>query len=267
MSQRADANEPSAKRHKSTLDLMIPYYPELKKTIRNLTSVLLLTYIEIHHPALQDPEERRPIAASLPVEVWTDELTAVLGIHRRTLIIALSAISTWFSTDFERLLARRSGREFLVRRHTQHPPYKLYAVVGPRNQTKDSKLTVYRNRQLLAATLTECGFPTFPPDLQLMPARPSTTDFKEFHATLPPVPALIDNLVNLQARISGLGGDRRTTRYERLRNAIKAGIAKPSALSRAKKSGQTSQGDVEGVQSERMDPVLPTAILERLGSR
>src|ERR1039458_2508270 len=87
-----------------------PYFPNLHRRIRSVTASLVLTYLEIHHPAPPDPcggLSRAPVTLDL------DAVAADLQVTRRTLLVNLSILGTWWPTELARCSAARAGREFL----------------------------------------------------------------------------------------------------------------------------------------------------------
>lgn len=241
----------------------IPYFPQLRRVIASTVAILAFTYIEAHHPAPQDLETKR---VSLPVEIDTGILATAIGVHRRTLVIALHSLCAWFRDERRRLAAKRAGWEFFVRRHTVAKPRKMYCLVGSSNWSTPQHLSLYRDLPMVAANLDSCGLSQTFAYLRVNKQVDVIQRFAGRPQQVQTVSSLPDNLALLQERVSKLGGDRRAERYERLRKAVKDGLATSAALSLAKKRDRRSQGEV-GKVVESVDPVLPGAILERLGSR
>ena len=144
-----DANEP------------LPYYAGLAKVLHGPTLALVLTYLEFHHPAPQDPPESYPGAQERPVMLDCDMACQALGISRRTLHIALCCLGCWWGTEESRVRAARVDREFLNPSHhgppKGHDPVKPYSVTGTKAWSESRSLTIRRNLPKLQSILVQAG--------------------------------------------------------------------------------------------------------------
>ena len=144
-----DANDP------------IPYYSGLAKVLHGPTLALTLTYLEWHHPAPQDSNDGHPGPENAPVIIDCDEVSAALGISRRTLHIALCCLGCWWSTEEARARAARVDREFLNPAHALppkgHDPVKIYSVTGSKAWQNHRSLALRRNLPKLVSILSQAG--------------------------------------------------------------------------------------------------------------
>jgi hypothetical protein len=144
-----DANEP------------IPYYAGLAKVLHGPTLALVLTYLEWYHPAPQDSPDGHPGIENAPVTIDCDQVSAALGVSRRTLHIALSCLGACRSSEEARVRAARVGREFLNTAHSLkpsgHDPVKCYSFTGPRSYSRPQILAMRRNHGKLASVLAKAG--------------------------------------------------------------------------------------------------------------
>jgi hypothetical protein len=191
-----DANEP------------IPYYAGLAKVLHGPTLALVLTYLEFHHPAPQDPPDGPHGLASAPVIIDCDVASAALGVSRRTLHIALACLGRCWATEAERVRAARVDREFLNTAHSLkpsgHDPVKCYSFTGPRSYSRPQILAMRRNQGKLASVLAQAG---------IIPDQPQIPSNVELCATGHSVHSLPDILRSLLPNWS----DRRRDRWDRWR--------------------------------------------------
>jgi hypothetical protein len=104
----------------------LPYFPNLHRHIRSVTASLVLTYLEIHHPAPPDPCRSY---SSAPVTLDLDAVAADLQVSRRTLLVSLSILSAWWPEEMARCSAARAGREFLNHDHSRYGVWKYFRCV------------------------------------------------------------------------------------------------------------------------------------------
>ena len=82
--------------------LPLPYYPNLKRELRSVTGALVLTYLEIYHPPLQDASGA---LLSAPVTLHLDQISEDLQISRRTLFTALCVLAARWGSEEARARA------------------------------------------------------------------------------------------------------------------------------------------------------------------
>ena len=179
----------------------IPYHAQLAKTLHGPTLALVLTYLEIHHPAPQDPESDPHGLGNAPVVIDADAVCADLGISRRTLHVALNCLGACWSDEVARARAARSGREFLNESHSGtihgHDKIKIYSITGLKAYSQPRTLTIRRNPSKLSS-ITQIN------DINI-PCKP----FEVTGAPVFTVPTLVSVLPKW--------GDRRADRWERWR--------------------------------------------------
>lgn len=133
----------------------LPYCPSLAKTLHGPTLALVLTYLEIHHPAQQEPKSGNSALKDAPLIIDCDIVCDALGVSRRTLHIAFSCLGCWWSTEDDRGRAARAGREFLNPKHSLgpsgHDPVKIYSFTGSRAYAFPRKLAMRRNYSKLVS--------------------------------------------------------------------------------------------------------------------
>ncbi len=114
----------------------------------------------------------------------------------------------------------RAGQEFLNRKHSRWPRLKLYSIVGPKHWRSLSTIALRRNWPQLTSTLEECRVNINAPMHQLW-----NTNVPQGASALPRLdlsrfavqPSSLDTLPEILLRGVDLAGDRRRTRYSRLR--------------------------------------------------
>src|ERR1035437_10097367 len=225
----------------------LPYFPNLKSQLRGVTASLVLTYLEIHHPA---PRDSNGTILAAPVTLDLDAVAADLQVSRRTLCVTLSVLCTWWPTEKARSSAARAGREFLNPDHTRYGRWKFYSATGSKTWRVGSVIRLRRNFAALACLLQEAGIPTLAVPVPVLAF---------------PIPKLADGAVSASAsfasckkesqveillRGSVLSGDRRSTRYPRLRAAVEAGLA-PARVLKVRRNGgkhlsETGNGNEPG---------------------
>ena len=213
-----DANEP------------IPYYAGLAKVLHGPTLSLVLTYLEFHHPAPQDPSDGLQGLVNEPVVLDCDVAVAALGCSRRTLHIALSCLGTCWGAEEARARAARAGREFINPTHTRFDSTKIYSFTGSKAYTQpERKLVVRRNYPKLLSILTLAGI--------VQPVCTQTHDSQrdEACASVSALPSLPDILRSVLPN----WGDRRADRWERWRRENGKKSNNPGRM-RGSKIGVTS---------------------------
>jgi hypothetical protein len=237
----------------------LPYFPNLHRCIHGVTASLLLTYLEIHHPAPRDTSNQRyQRVTSLPVTLNLDAVAADLQVSRRTLCVNLSVLCTWWPTEMARLRAARCCREFLNPDHTRYGRSKFYSATGSKTWRPGTIIQLRRNFKSLSMLLRDAGIAALAVPVPALAI---------------PVPTLAENGVSASARISlfsrkiieklelanALGGDQRKVRYDRLRAGIERGLVPASVLSAKQPKGKRRK-----VHNQAVDPVLPEALKRRI---
>jgi hypothetical protein len=188
--------------------------------VGSVNAALVVTYLEMKYPS---PLPEPPRRYGLPSGVNFAQMADDLAIDRRTLGLAFLCVSTWFSTEKERLGAVRAGREFLDQKHSRFPKLKLYSIVANREWRGLQTLTLRRNWPMLTKTLTECGVMHY-----VEPHRLPRRDYAEIAAQA----SGLGRSSAFEKLVAVVNEDRRKTRYVRLRKAIDAGLAHPDELKR-----------------------------------
>ena len=201
----------------------IPYYASLAKVLHGPTLALVLTYLEIHHPAPQDSSESHSNLTDAPIMIDCDVASAALGVSRRTLHIAFNCLGACWSNESERSRAARAGREFLNPAHslkpTGHDPVKIYSFIGSRAYQTHRILAMRRNHSKLCSVLLCAG---------LTPDHPQLTEYIEVSRPSCSVRTLSAMLPNW--------GDRRAERWDRWRRETGKKSVNPGRMRDSKKS-------------------------------
>ena len=186
----------------------LPYCPSLAKTLHGPTLALVLTYLEIHHPAQQEPKSGNSALKDAPLIIDCDIVCDALGVSRRTLHIAFSCLGCWWSTEDDRGRAARAGREFLNPKHSLgpsgHDPVKIYSVTGSKAWQTHRSLAVRRNYSKLASILAQARII---PDQSHLVANGDTCAPSSTVSYLP----------HILAKLMPNWGDRRAERWDRWR--------------------------------------------------
>ena len=211
----------------------LPYFPALKGQLRGVTASLVLTYLEIHHPAPQDS-----IGAILttPVTLNLDAVATDLHVSRRTLLVTLSVLCAWWPTEEARCRAARADREFLNPDHTRYGQWKFYSATGSKTWRPGTIVRLRRNFAYLNWLLRQAGIATLTvpiPAIALpVPAMGETgVSASTAHCQQQKI-----SIADIVLRASMLSEDRRKTRYSRLRAAVETGLAPASVLRVRRKS-------------------------------
>src|ERR1039458_4821355 len=135
----------------------LPYFPNLHRHIHSVTASLVLTYLEIHHPA---PRDSNGTILAAPVTLDLDAVAADLQVSRRTLCVNLSVLCAWWPTEEARGRAARASREFLNPDHIRYGPWKYYSVTGSKTWRPGTIIQLRRNFAYLTWLLRQAGIAT-----------------------------------------------------------------------------------------------------------
>lgn len=135
----------------------LPYFPNLKGQLRGVTASLVLTYLEIHHPAPRGPDGA---ILTTPVTLNLDAVAADLQVTRRTLLVNLSILCAWWPTEEGRCRAARASREFLNPDHIRYGPWKFYSATGSKTWRPGTIIQLRRNFAYLTWLLRQAGIAT-----------------------------------------------------------------------------------------------------------
>ena len=239
----------------------IPYYPALQRQLSSIAASVLVTYLEIHHPAPSDDLQpstgpfqpfligelgaRR--TTSKPVNLSLEQLSIDLQWSRRMIFLTFIRIATFWEDTVARGGAARAGREFIAKDCNSHLLYRPYSVTGRRAYEPSTQWSLRRNT-LVLQRLTghlQPRLDTFC-DLSRLAAPQVTTEQitplsdeerPANHLQSPQSQPSNSRLAELMLAASRLNGDMRSTRYQRLDEA---------GLSRAKKSMRSQKRPVSG---------------------
>jgi len=275
----------------------LPYFPNLHRCIHGVTASLVLTYLEIHHPAPRDTSNQRyQRVTSLPVTLNLDAVAADLQVSRRTLNVNLSVLCTWWPTEKARWLAARACREFLNPDHSRYGRWKFYSATGSKTWRPGTIIQLRRNFRHLNLLLRDAGIATLAvpvptiaipvpmlaengisasaayasckkeslADILLRASVLSGDRTVPASASYAPVFSARDmpanaRVIELLERANVLAGDWRKTRYSRLRAAVANGLAPASVL-----SAKQPKRKRRNVPNQAVDPVLPEALKRRI---
>ena len=135
----------------------LPYFPNLKGQLYGVTASLVLTYLEIHHPAPRGPDGA---ILTTPVTLNLDAVAADLQVTRRTLLVNLSILCAWWPTEEGRCRAARASREFLNPDHIRYGPWKFYSATGSKTWRPGTIIQLRRNFAYLTWLLRQAGIAT-----------------------------------------------------------------------------------------------------------
>lgn len=136
---------------------LLPYHPGLKRQLQSVTAALVLTYLEIHHPAPRNPDGTI-LTPSVTLDL--DAVAADLEVSRRTLCVNLSVLCAWWPTEEARCCAARSGREFINPSHSRYGRLKFYSATGSRTWRPGTIIQLRRNYGHLKILLQNAGIVT-----------------------------------------------------------------------------------------------------------
>ena len=220
----------------------LPFYPNLKRELRSVTGALVLTYLEIYHPPSQDASGTLLCA---PVTLHLDKISEDLQISRRTLFTALCVLAARWGSEEARARAARAGREFLNPAHTINGRTKFYSVTGAIGYIPHTKVQLRRNFPLISYTLQNAGITSLAHQEFIGIDRFKTLDAAAISAPTAHILAQKESLSEILLRTSELAGDRRSTRYPRLRAAVGAGLLPVNALKVRRNAGKHSSDGAE----------------------
>jgi hypothetical protein len=222
--------------------LPLPYYPNLKRELRSVTGALLLTYLEIYYPA---PQDVSGAILRTPVTLHLDQISEDLQISRRTLFTALCVLATRWGSEEARGRAARARREFLNPAHSFNGRLKPYSITGAIGYIPHTIVQLRRNFPLLSAVLQKAGITSLTQQESFGIDRFKTLDAAAISAPTAYNLAQKESLSEILLRALVLSGDRRSTRYPRLRAAVEAGLLPASALKVRRNTGKHLSGSAE----------------------
>jgi hypothetical protein len=205
----------------------LPYFPNLHRHIRGVTASLVLTYLEIHHPA---PRGLNGAILTTAVTLNLDAVAADLQVSRRTLLVTLSVLCAWWLTEEAQCRAARASREFLNPDHARYGQWKFYSATGSKTWRPGTIIQLRRNFAHLTWLLQQAGIATLAvpvPAIAFPVPAPTESGVSASSAHAQQQEMSIAEIV---LRTSALSGDRRSTRHPRLGAAVGAGPLPASAL-------------------------------------
>ncbi|MGD0831032.1 MAG: hypothetical protein ABR907_08830 [Terracidiphilus sp.] len=212
----------------------LPFYPNLKRELRSVTGALVLTYLEIYHPPLQDSSGA---LLGAPVTLHLDQISEDLQISRRTLFTALCVLAARWGSEEAWARAARAGREFLNPAHTINGRTKFYSLTGAIGYLPHTTVQLRRNFPLISFMLQKAGITSLVHQEFIGIDHFKTLDAAAISAPTAHIPAQKEAPSEILLRTSVLAGDRRSTRYPRLRAAVGAGLLPASALNVRRNAG------------------------------
>jgi hypothetical protein len=198
-------------RHLSAID-PLPFFPNLARALRGPTNALVLTYLEMLHPAPQDLNGR---IVGPSVALDCDQICEDLQISRRTLHIALSCLGTWWRTEEARGRAERVGRAFLNLQHSLHGSVKFYSIVGPQGWRPGSIVIIKRNAAHLQSLLQRVFLLDWPQAV-IDPTQTHESHSSSIMSAGPSLSSLL-SLPEILRVVLPDWGDRRAERWDRWR--------------------------------------------------
>ena len=205
----------------------LPYFPNLKGQLRGVTASLVLTYLEIHHPAPRDPN--RAILTT-PVTLNLDAVAADLHVTRRTLLVTLSVLCAWWPTEEARCRAARASREFLNPDHTRYGQRKFYSATGSKTWRPGTIVQLRRDFGHLAFLLRDAGIATLTVPIPAIALPVPAMGESSISASTAHAQQKKLSISGILSRASVLSGDRRSTRSPRPRATVAAGLLPANAL-------------------------------------
>ena len=192
----------------SPLTAPLPFFPALGKLLSGVTLSILVCYLEIHHPAPASDFQSFTGQRNPPIMLDCDIAAAELGVSRRTLHLALCSLGAWYRTEGERERSSRAGREFLNPVHTQHGKIKMYSMTGSKAWHTARTIAIRRNIPQILRIFSSAGLS--------VSSTSSTFEFPEIDQTSA-IEQVAHSLPSILESVCGIGGDRRSTRWERWR--------------------------------------------------
>lgn len=199
--------------------LPLPYYPNLKRELQSVTAALLFTYLEIYYPT---PQETPSTFLHEPVTIHLDRISEDLQVSRRTLFTSLCILATRWKSEDVRRGAARAWREFLNPDHSRYGIRKYYSIVGAISYIPHTVVQLHRNFPAIRLLLQKAGITSISQQDFVGTDRFETLSAAaDLASTLSCAPTN-SRLAELFAAASALGGDTRTTRYERQRKSMRS---------------------------------------------
>lgn len=209
----------------------LPFFPNLARQLRGPTNAIVLTYLEMLHPAPQDSNGE---PTNDPVTIDCDQACEDLQISRRTLHIAFHCLCNWFSTEDARGRAERAGRAFINSDHDRYGSVKAYSVVGPKGWHPRQTVFIKRNLPRLYSIFRDAELS----QLCLLSIE-STLTSESPNSPILTASRLIRSLPSLLAGLMPDWGDRRAERWDRWRRENGKKSNNPGRM-RGSKIGVTS---------------------------
>jgi hypothetical protein len=141
--------------------------------------------------------------------------------------------------------AARAGREFLNPAHTINGQTKFYSVTGAIGYIPHTTVQLRRNFSLIAAMLQNAGITSLAQQEFVGIDRFKTLDAAAISTPAAHILAQKESPSEILLRTSVLAGDRRSTRYPRLRAAVGAGLLPVNALKVRRNAGKHSSDGAE----------------------
>jgi hypothetical protein len=179
------------------------------------------------------------------VTLHLDQISEDLQISRRTLFTALCVLAARWGSEEACARAARAGREFLNPAHTINGQVKCYSVTGAIGYIPHTIVQLRRNFSLIAAMRQNAGITSLAQQEFVGIDRFKTLDAAANSAQTAHIPAQKESPSEILLRTSVLAGDRRSTRYPRLRAAVGAGLLPASALKVRRNAGKHSSDGAE----------------------
>jgi hypothetical protein len=119
----------------------IPYYPELRRTLRWHGPAILLVYLEIHHPEIQSP---------LFVDLRRIQVDLVVG--RELFWTYFNPLGTVFQKPEDLWRAQRSRREFIRPDRQHNGVWRYYSLT----RVREDIYHLRRNKPLIQDLIANC---------------------------------------------------------------------------------------------------------------
>jgi hypothetical protein len=119
----------------------LPYYPELRRTLRWHGPAILLVYLEIHHPEIQSP---------LFVDLRRIQVDLVVG--RELFWTYFNPLGTVFQKPEDLRRVQRAGREFIRQDHQHNGVWRCYSLTRVREDLYELRL----NKPLIQNLIANC---------------------------------------------------------------------------------------------------------------
>ena len=210
----------------STID-PLPYFPNIVRQVRGPTNAMVLTYLEMIHPAPQDENEA---ILDRAVTIDCDQACQDIQVSRRTLHVALRCLGAWYLTEDLRGRAERAGRVFINTDHSLNGVIKCYSVVGSKDfLAAHNRIAIKRNLPHLNALFDRAGMPYLQcPVVSTLSATSRNVAKSGICAT--------GRCASALAQMMPRWGDRRADRWDRWRRENGKKSRNPGRMRDAKKS-------------------------------